>query len=274
MRLTYWTLLALIAHAGAAAAQELTVAGHQLSVKDDGMGSAALLVDGGVLHENGVIYLDAKELTVGGVTVVTGSAGAGGNACNAAPFVLSFPEGAAPEFWGPVESCAYFVPEDQGSRLLFMSETSTNVGGRVRPDEVWIWTPEDGFGSGPAFGSAAVDSGWEALDTLAGAHPANALLLTPVVEALQSGLGEDYPVFAERISDLGAGNLTAEGYLGSACLKFTCDADFAILYLHRESQQVFAIWHVMGEIENRIWPEDTTLWPPEPMALLRDMAGP
>ena len=114
----------------------------------------------------------------------------------------------------------------------------------------------------------------EALDSLAGAHPVDAMALAPVLQALQTGLGSDYPAFAERISELGSGDLTATGYLGEACLKFTCEADWALLYLHRETQQVFAIWHVYGEIENRIHPQDTTLWPPEAMALLRERAGP
>jgi hypothetical protein len=30
----------------------------------------------------------------------------------------------------------------------------------------------------------------------------------------------------------------------------------------------------MGEIENRIYPSDTNLWPPEAMAALRGVAGP
>ena len=80
----------------AAWSEGLTVAGHEITVKDDGMGSAALIVDGEVLHENGVIYLDEAAQTLGGVTVVTGVAGSGGNACGAAPFVLALPESAAP----------------------------------------------------------------------------------------------------------------------------------------------------------------------------------
>jgi hypothetical protein len=252
----------------------MTVAGRQIGVAEDGMGGATLVVDGVAVHQNGVIYLDAAPQVVGGVTVVTGVAGAGGNACNPAPFVLALPEDGVPEFFGPVDSCTYLVAQVQGQRLLFVSEASSNVSGRIRPDEVWIWTPGEGFG--PGFGSQDIGSaaapGWEALDGLAGAHPVEALKITAVIEALQTGLGADYPVFAERISDLGAGNLTSEGYLGSACLKFTCEADWAMLYLHRETKAAFVIWHVMGEIENRIWPTDTTIWPPEPMQMLRGSA--
>jgi hypothetical protein len=261
-------VLAVLWHTSAMA-EGLTVAGHALEVRDDGLGSAALLVDGEVLHENGVIYLDEATQTVGGMTVVTGVAGSGGNACGAAPFVLALPEGADPRLYGPLDSCREFTLQVQPEALVFSTEPLPS-----EPGEIWVWNPVSGLTEAlPEEFGADAGSGWEALSTLGGAHPVEAMKLAPVLQALQAGLGADYPVFAERISDLGSGDLTPEGYLGQACLKFTCDADFAILYLHRESEQVFAIWHVMGEAENRIWPQDTTLWPPEAMAALRRAGG-
>jgi hypothetical protein len=244
-----------------------TVAGHQVQVEESSAG-ADLVVDGLVLHQSGVIYLDSEPLVVGGMTVVTGVAGAGGNACNAAPFVLALPEGGPAEFWGPVDSCAYFTPELKDGQLVFASDALPGVAG-----ETWLWSREGGFVPGQAVGFQP-DAGWEALDGLADTHPADALRIGPVLDALQSGLGPDFPAFAERISGLGAGNLTAEGYLGSACLKITCEADWAILYLDRDSRQAFAIWHVYGEVENRIYPEDTALWPEEALTVLRGSAGP
>jgi hypothetical protein len=256
--------------AGAAAAQDMIEAGgHQIGVADDGMGTAILMVDGTPVHENGVIYLDPDLQVVGGVTLVTGSAGSGGNACGAAPFVLALPEGSAPQLYGPVDSCREFQLQVQPEALVFTTEPLPAV-----PGEVWVWTPVSGLTEGVAQEFAAdQDLGWEALDSLAGAHPADAMQLAPVLAALQAGLGADYAVFAERISDLGSGDLVESGYLGRACLKFTCEADWAVLYLHRETEGVFAIWHADGEIESRIWPEDTTLWPPEAMAVLREAAG-
>jgi hypothetical protein len=111
------------------------------------------------------------------------------------------------------------------------------------------------------------------VSSLAQAHPVDAMKLAPVLAALQAGLGADYPVYAERISDLGSGDLTAEGYLGQACLKYTCEADWALLYLHPATEGVFAAWHVEGEIEPHLWPTDTNLWPAEAMAALRGAVG-
>jgi hypothetical protein len=250
-------------------AQDLAIAGHGITVKDDGMGSAALIVDGEVLHENGVIYLDGAIQSLGGVTVVTGVAGSGGNACGAAPFVLALPEGAAPALYGPLDSCREFTLQVQPEALVFSTEPLPS-----EPGEVWVWNPATGLTeASPEEFSADTGADWEAIPTLAGAHPVDAMKLAPVLSALQAGLGPDYPVYAERISDLGSGDLTPEGYLGQACLKYTCEADWALLYLHPASEGVFAAWQVAGEIEPRVWPQDTNLWPAEAMAALRGAAG-
>lgn len=248
-------------------AEELQILDHRIGVSEDGMRGDALIVDGTVMHEDEIILLDPVPQVVDGLTVLTGVAGAGGNTCNAAPFVLALPNGAAPEFWGPVDSCASFSPALDGDRLLFTSEAVPGAAG-----ESWVWTRADGFAPGPAIGFIA-SKDWDAFDELSGAHPSEALAIAPVLEALQTGLGADYPTFAERISNLGSGDLTAEGYEGGACLKYSCEADWAVLYLHRASRGVFAIWHVEGEIEPHIWPQDTNLWPPEAMAALRAAAA-
>lgn len=256
-----WTSTAL--------AEGLTVGGHEITVKDDGMGSSALIVDGEALHENGVIYLDEATQTLGGVTVVTGVAGAGGNACGAAPFVLALPEGAAPALYGPVDSCREFTLQVQPEALVFSTEPLPS-----EPGEVWVWNPATGLTeAAPEEFSADTGEGWDAIPSLAGAHPVDAMKLAPVLQALEAGLGADYPTFAERISDLGSGDLTAEGYLGQACLKYTCETDWALLYLHPATEGVFAAWHVEGESEPHVWPVDASIWPAEAMAALQGAAG-
>ena len=256
-----WTSTAL--------AEGLTVGGHEITVKDDGMGSSALIVDGEVLHENGVIYLDEATQTLGGITVVTGVAGAGGNACGAAPFVLALPEGAAPALYGPVDSCREFTLQVQPEALVFSTEPLPS-----EPGEVWVWNPATGLTEAPPEEfSADTGAGWDAMPSLAGAHPVDAMKLAPVLQALEAELGADYPAFAERISDLGSGDLTAEGYLGQACLKYTCETDWALLYLHPATKGIFAAWHVEGESEPHVWPADASTWPSEFMAALRGATG-
>jgi hypothetical protein len=269
MRKFTWVAGALATLGGAAWAEDLTVGGYAISVRDDGMGGAALLVDGEVLHENGVIYLDEGQQTLAGVTVLTGVAGPGGNACGAAPFVLALPQGALPALYGPIDNCREFAMQVQPEALVFSTDPLPS-----EPGEIWVWNPVTGLTEAlPEEFSADPGLGWDALPSLSGAHPADAMKLSPVLVALQAGLGPDYPVFAERISDLGSGDLTAEGYLGQACLKYTCEADWAMLYLHPASEGVFAAWHVEGDIEPHVWPGDTTLWPAEAMVALREAVG-
>jgi hypothetical protein len=251
----------------AAWAEDMSVAGHRVSVTADGMGATALVVDDTVLHESEVIYLDPAPLQVDGQTVLTGVAGSGGNACQPAPFVLSLPPGAEPALFGPIDTCFPVEQRIEGDRLVF---TSTPL--PSQPGGTWIWTPDGGLQSGPYIAFTGT-SGWEAFDRLAQAHPVEAMSIAPVLEALQTGLGADYPAFAERISELGSGDLTAEGYRGGACLKYSCETDWAVLYLHRASEGVYAIWHKEGETEPHLWPEDTTLWPPEAVVALREAVG-
>lgn len=252
-----------------ALAEGMSVAGHVLEVRQDGMGSAALLVDGDVLLENGVIFLDEATQTLGGMVVVTGVAGSGGNACGAAPFVLALPEGAPPVLHGPLDSCREFTLQVQPDALVFSTQPLPS-----EPGEVWVWNPVSGLTeAAPEDFGAEAGKGWEAFQTLAGAHPVDAMKLAPVLGALQAGLGQDYPVFAERISDLGSGDLTAEGYLGGACLKLTCDEDWAFLYLHPATEGVFAAWAVGGESGPHVWPADTSLWPAEATAALQGAVG-
>lgn len=248
---------------GLALAQEtLTVAGHEIVITHDETWSATLTVDGVVLHEDGMIFLDPEMRDLGGLAVMTGVAGAGGNACNAPPFVLALPEGGPAEFFAPVDSCANLLPSVEAETLIFASDASPGY-----PGEVWVWTPGQGFSAGDPVAFAA-SAGWEAFDSLALAHPAEALAIAPVLEALEAGLGAEYPVFAERISDLGSGDLTAAGYLGQACMKFTCDEDWALLYLDRETKGVFAAWAAAGAAEMLLWPADRSLWPAEALAAL------
>ncbi len=264
-------VIALVTSGAALADDARQVAGFDIRVTEDGMGSARLTVDGTVLLESGVIFLDPEAQAPGGVPVLTGIAGAGGNACGAAPFVLALPEGGSPGLYGPLDSCREFTMQVQPDALVFATEALP-----AEPGEIWVWNPITGLTEAlPEEFAADPALGWDALPTLAGAHPVEAMRLAPVLAALQGGLsGEDYTAFAERISDLGSGDLTATGYLGEACLKFTCDADWALLYLDPKTQGVYAIWHVMGDIENRIFPQDTTLWSEGAMQILREKAGP
>ena len=181
---TFGVLGALVA--SAAWAEDVTVAGHKITVTENELSSPALIVDGEVLLEDGAIYLDEATQTVAGITVVTGVAGTGGNACGAAPFVLALPEGDAPALFGPLDSCREFSMQVQPDALVFATEPLPS-----EPGEVWVWNPVTGMTeASPEEFSADSGAGWEAVPGLAGAHPVDAMKLAPVLAALQAGLGE------------------------------------------------------------------------------------
>ena len=94
-----------------------------------------------------------------------------------------------------------------------------------------------------------------------------------VGEPITIALGQPVGQALAGARDLGSGDLTAEGYLGQACLKYTCETDWALLYLHPATEGVFAAWHVEGESEPHVWPVDASIWPAEAMAALQGAAG-
>ena len=252
-----------------AAAESWDLAGHRVEIVVAGELGYRLTVDGAEILTDPLIFTDGAETLPGGA-VLYGVAGSSGNACDAAPFALWLPEGAPAELSGPVETCSYLEVRPIEGGLLW---ESASLPGRLT--ERLQWTAEGGMQAlEPTPFMPDAGRGWEDLQSLAGQHPAEALRLEPVYKALTEGLGEDgFQSFAERISELGSGDLTGEGYQGEACLKFTCDEDWAVVYLDSVSKQPFVIWKVSGEASYRIWPEKTDLWPPEAMAVLRDKAG-
>jgi hypothetical protein len=258
MRGLVWGFVGIMAVAGMAGAetvQELhEVAGHKVALVETDAGNKRLVVDSQPLHEDGLILLD-PQATVAGETVLSGVAGAGGNACNAAPFVLLLPQGAPARLDGPLDSCAWLERQVQPGGLVFASESLPGV-----PAEIWTWTPAGGFAAAPPeeFAPDAA-MGWAALPALAGAHPAEALKLAPVYAALQGGLDAAWAEFAERITGLGSGDLLPGGYRGEACLKPVCASDFAVLWLDEAGQGIYAYWRVDGK--GLVWPADTKTWP-------------
>jgi hypothetical protein len=258
MRGLVWGFVGIMAVAGMAGAetvQELhEVAGHKVALVETDAGNKRLVVDGQPLHEDGLILLD-PQATVAGETVLSGVAGAGGNACNAAPFVLLLPQGAPARLDGPLDSCAWLERQVQPGGLVFASEALPGV-----PAEIWTWTPAGGFAAAPPeeFAPDAA-MGWDALPALAGAHPAKALKLAPVYAALQGGLDAAWAEFAERITGLGSGDLLPGGYRGEACIKPVCASDFAVLWVDEAGQGIYAYWRVDGK--GWVWPADTKTWP-------------
>lgn len=251
---------ALLMMGAAAVAQDSkdsrTVAGHAVSIVEGADFLQVLQVDGKDMHSDGLILLD-QEFAVGGVPVLTGVSGSGGNACDAAPFVLVLPEGQPARLDGPIDTCSYMELTPGEAGLEWAAEPLPDM-----PGEVWRWTPDAGFAKGEATAFAPdATEGWGDLAALKGAHPVDALKLAPVYAELTQGMSAaDWNSYSAILSGLGSGDLTAQGYRGEACTKLICDSEYAVLWLDQASEQAFAFWVQDGQ-EPRSYPADTGAWP-------------
>ncbi len=238
-------------------AETIVVNDHVLDLQRMNSDDFVLTVDGHVVHTDGLILLDADPQMIGNTTVITGVAGSGGNACGAAPFAIRIDAGAKPVVSGPVDSCREFDMTVGVDRITYTSTATP-----AEPGETWIWSPDDGFLTGPDIPfSADADLTWDDLGALVNLHPADALRIPGVLDLLQGALGPDWPLFAERMSGIGSGQMVNGGYLGTVCIKITCDSDDAVIFLDPATRQVFVIYHVYGEAGDRIWPQDLGVWP-------------
>ena len=261
--------LVLATMPGLAAAESWDLASHRVEIAEVGEGGQSMTVDGAEILSDWLIFADDTQTLPGGA-VLYGVAGAGGNACDAAPFALWLPEGKPAELSGPIETCSFLEARPIEGGVAW---ASASMPGRMT--ERWQWTVAEGLQAlDPTPFAPDAGRGWDDLQNLGGEHPSEALRLEPVYKALTEGLGEaGFQSFAERLAELGSSELTGEGYQGDGCLKFTCDEDWAVIYLDGGSERPFVIWKVSGEASYRFWPEETDLWPPEAMAVLREKAG-
>ncbi|NGM45457.1 hypothetical protein G5B31_07895 [Rhodobacter sp. SGA-6-6] len=258
------TLLAALLP-GIAAAEDWQLAGHSVTLEDVADGGSRLSADGAVVLEDWLLLTDGAGPMPGGAAV-WGVSGPGGNACDAAPFVLWLPEGGAARLDGPVDTCTTLEAQVGPDSITWDSEP---VPGEM--SESWIWTPAGGIVAGPSTPFAPdAGRGWEALPELADAHPADALRLEPVYRALEAGLGPDFPAYEERISGLGSGGLEGADYAGRACIKLVCETDFAGLWLDAARREVFAWWRNDADGALRLFPADRVLWPEGALAKLAE----
>ena len=242
--------------AAAAGAEDWKLAGHDVSLQESTDDGFRLLADGKVVLEDWRIY-EPEVMDVPGGAAFYAVSGAGGNACDAAPFVLYLPEGAPARLDGPIETCDYLTKNLLDGSIRW---TSPNVPGRMTV--TWVWSADFGFiESTPVAFKPDAGRGWEALPELTDGHPADAVRLEPVYTALKEGLGAEWDDFARPIGGLGSAGFIGPDYFGEACTKEVCDAEFAGLWLDAGRQEVFAYWKTFENPEVRIFPADRNLWP-------------
>lgn len=270
MRPSFLPVLGLSALAlalpAAARADALLAAGHIIDVAEDGAGGVALTVDGQTVLQDGVIALDPQATEVAGQTVVTGTAGSGGNACNAQPFVLSWKDG-KPRVDGPVDGCLWLEDRtvtDEG--ITYASRPTA-----AAPGERWDWTPAAGFTKGDEVTFIPDPAkGWDDLSGLAEAHPLDVWAYKPIRDQMLEMLGEsETDSFLQAIGGLGSGGLKEPGYVGGACDKFDCQATYGVLILDQGTRQPYLAWTLFGsDLQTR--PDGLEHWSPGAVKALKE----
>jgi hypothetical protein len=97
------TLLFAIAAPSAHANDAMTVFGHPVELVGT-LNDQKLTVDGKVLVKDAIVSIEQINVVAGTGVLIGGSSG-GGNACDIAPFVVSFPPGEQAKVDGPINEC-------------------------------------------------------------------------------------------------------------------------------------------------------------------------
>jgi hypothetical protein len=246
------------------AAEIRKLAGHAVEVKEADT-EKSLTVDGRELHRNQLIFLD-DIYGFASTLIVVGSSSAGGNACDSAPFVLSFPNGGAPRFDGPLETCMSVDHQVEGSEIVF---SSAPIPGRET--ERWKWTLESGFqslGSKPFVPEAA---DWSSLRERRLSHPADAFRNAGIMASISKTLGRDFNHFQQLMTGVGSGEFKGDDFLGSACRPHACMDEAGLLFLSAHDRRVFAAWKPEGQ-KIVVYPSPVKDWPDKAKNELRAWA--
>jgi hypothetical protein len=248
------TLVAVFSLTAHAAPASQTIAGHQVEIVSDDNGNETLKVDGKAIHRNAYVSIDEVK-TIGSVDVAIGSSSAGGNACDAPPFVLSFAKGKKSRFDGPIDVCKTVTYKIDGDRIRFESKALEGDDG-----EAWLWTPARGFKSaGRVKHKPDPSKGWSDLSAHHDLHPSELLDLGEVATALLDLLGKDRKKVLPVLNGVGSGEFVGDLYVGSSCRPHACPDAGIIVIADPKLKQLYVAW----KLERRKIEERTTdrTWP-------------
>lgn len=143
----------------------MTLFGHQVSISPSG-DQFKLEIDEREVLRN--YYLDLDEIyVINGTPTVVGTSSGGGNACEGAPFIVSFPRNESPRLDGPLDTCFGVKVEASDIALTLSTAPTPN-----EPGKRWTWTPSDGIKEAESAAFVAdVSKGWPQLRERTASHP-------------------------------------------------------------------------------------------------------
>jgi hypothetical protein len=218
--------------------------GHEVQLLSGNDGETRLVVDGRELVRHEIIGIDEAAI-VGGVGVVIGYSGSGGNACDQPPFVLSFPGNKAPRFDGPLDTCSEVIHVIGKDEIQF--EVKALPG---RDGERWLWTPQSGFQSAGSIKHVpSPEKTWSVLRSRKVDHPYPWELFdyAEIASQIHALLGPEEQEFLPIITGVGSGDFQGDMYVGTSCTPHMCDDTGALIVADLERERVFLAW----KTENR-----------------------
>jgi len=248
-----------------AAVFEMKMFGHHVVVLQREF-EQVLSIDGREVLKDAILHIEDIHL-ISGTPAIVGSSSAGGNACDAAPFVLSFPLGANPRVDGPIESCRPVQMAVLADELTFSTTALPNS-----PGETWTWTPASGFAkSGDRDFVADTSKGWSELREKAVSHPGELLSFGEVAAQINDLLGAEKDDYSNIILGVGSGSFDGDYFVGSACTRHLCHEEEALLVASIQQKQVFLAWKPSRE--KIVVRPSMKQWPDRAKAALREWAA-
>ncbi|MDR1827577.1 MAG: hypothetical protein LBR29_04555 [Methylobacteriaceae bacterium] len=235
-------LAALLCSAPAMAVDVDKFFSHSVELKGEANTEKKLMVDGREVHANWHIGFDDVVL-VGGVPVLVGWSGDGGNLGCSAPFVLSFPADGAVRFDGPMDECAPVDHQLKGHAVVFSQSPRPNRDGRQ-----WIWTPAEGFReSGKIPFTYKTEDGWQVLRERSISHPGDLMEYRNIVDALKQQVGAAFDDYQAMLLGTGSGEYMGDDFYGHACTPHNCGTEEAVLFASARNKRFYTAWTTDGK---------------------------
>jgi hypothetical protein len=172
-----------------------------------------------------------------GVPTLVGFAFSGGNACEGSNFIVALVDG-KPRLDGPIEVCGPTNFEGDESGIFFTTDAMPGQDGQS-----WNWSPTDGLTEGdPVAFAPDTALGWNELAAEMPTHPFDILYFAEIAAQIDALLGPNLSTYLERVEGLGSGDMHGEDFFGTACIKFSCEEDAAMMYLDASEKKVFLAW--------------------------------
>jgi hypothetical protein len=244
-----------------APAEVRQIAGHQVGVIGD-MGEQRLIVDGKALLEDGLIYLE-DEVEIGGLKLLIGASGSGGNACEASPFVLVLAAGRPARLDGPADACFIGGHRLDGASLVFEGQPTPAAAG-----ESLVWTVGEGFRPGvPVPWRVLPGKGWGDIAAAPVEHPADFYLYEPLAAEIDRMAGADRELVRRIFSGVGSAERVGDMIIASSFIATDTTEARALVIASPADRKLWLAWQD-GTGRPRLQTVPEAQWPKPMLAAL------